>query len=78
MEGNRILGRQPRQSNEGGNRHESYKLQEGGRSKKRKFELTDVHWGSKDIREGHILDCLTTAGIPPPLLADTGYPDIPV
>ena len=31
--------------------------------------MTDLHWGTKDIREGIILDWLTTAGIPLPLLA---------
>ena len=38
LEGTRILGRQPRQNKEGGKRHGSSKLEEGGKSKKRKFK----------------------------------------
>ena len=42
----------------------------GGRNKKRKFQLIDVNWGSRDVRESMRIDCIVEDESSPPLLTD--------
>ena len=66
----RILCKEPKFGGGGSKRPGGDPKLKGGRNKKRKFQLIDVNWGSKDVRDNMRIDCPIEGESSPPSLAD--------
>ena len=69
-EKSRILCKEPKFGGGGSKRPGGDQKLKGGRNKKRKFQLIDVNWGSKDVRDNMRIDCPIEGESSPPSLAD--------